>query len=332
MARTAVIPPIFVICGDEPHQKTIALTQALDGLLPPEVDRSLALSEYDGSRSADQGGPSLAAVFEDLATLPFLAPRRVVLIREADAFVTAHRERLETYLSRPAPTGTLILECRSFPKTTRLYKAALAAGGQVAERKKLSGRGLVDFVLAEAAARQKRIEPAAAAHLIDLVGADTGTLAGEIDKLALYAAERGTIGDADVSALVGQSREEKIFAALDAAAAGRLADALGTWHQVLATDPGAAFKVLGGVAFKVRQWLAAQRMLAEGASVAEIAPKVMMWHRERELETLLRRLPAAFLRRMLAAIADLDSQAKSGARSIETGVELMLLRLGALAR
>jgi hypothetical protein len=66
--------------------------------------------------------------------------------------------------------------------------------------------------------------------------------------------------------------------------------------------------------------------------VAEIAPKVMMWHRERELETLLRRLPAAFLRRMLAAIADLDSQAKSGARSIETGVELMLLRLGALAR
>ena len=290
------------------------------------------MSEYDATRPVEQGGPSLAAVFEDLATLPFLSPRRVVLIRDADPFVTAHRERLEGYLAKPAPTGTLILECRSFPKTTRLYKAVLAAAGQITERKKLTGRGLVEFVLAEAGARNMRIAPAAAARLIDLVGNDTGTLAGEIEKLTLYAAERGSIDDKDVSALVGQSREEKIFAALDAAASGQLANALGIWRQVLATDPGAVFKVLGGVAFKLRQWLAAQRLLADGASISEIAPKVMMWHRERELETLLRRLPATFLRRMLAAIADLDSQAKSGARSIETGVELMLLRLGAPAR
>ena len=33
MARTPVIPPVIVVCGDEPHQKTLALTQALDGVL-----------------------------------------------------------------------------------------------------------------------------------------------------------------------------------------------------------------------------------------------------------------------------------------------------------
>lgn len=299
--------------------------------MPPQVERSLALTSYDGSRTADQGGPSLAVIFEDLATLPFLADRRVVLIREADAFVTAHREKLETYLTRPAPTGTLVLECRSFPKTTRLSKAATAAGGQLTECKKLVGRALVDFVTEEAQTQGKRIDPAAAARLIDMVGQDTGILATEVEKLALYAADRPNLTESDVTDLVGQSREEKIFAVMDAAASGRLTDALYLWHQVLATDPEAVYKALGGIAFKVRQWLSAHHLLADGNSVSEIAPRVMMWGRQRDLEALLRRLSPALLRRLLAALANLDSQAKSGTRSIETGIELMLVRLASPA-
>ena len=195
------------------------------------------------------------------------------------------------------------------------------------ECKKLTGRALTDFVLGAARERGKRLDDGAAAHLIDLVGQDTGMLAGEIEKLSLYAGDRQTLTDHDVSELVGQSREEKIFAVMDAAATGRLSDALRLWHQVLATDPEAAYKVLGGMTFKVRQWLIAHRLLADGSSVSEIAPRVMMWGRHQDLETLLRRLPATLLRRLLAALAQLDSEAKSGARSIETGVELVLVRL-----
>lgn len=269
-------------------------------------------------------------MLEDLATLPFLSPRRVVVIRDADAFVTAHRERLEVYLEHPAPTGTLVLTCRSFPRTTRLSKAALAVDGRVIECKSLGGRALVDFAVSEARARGKRMEPATAARLISLVGNDAGLLAGEIDKLALYAGERATLTENDINELVGQSREEKIFAAMDAAALGRLRDALQLWHQVLATDPESVFKVIGGMAWKTRQWLNAQRLAAAGASAAEIAPRVGMWGREHDLQLLLRRLSAATLRRLLAAIAELDSQAKLGVRSIETGVELTLTRLASI--
>ncbi len=285
--------------------------------------------EYDGQRPADQGGPSLASVLDDLATLPFLAPRRVILVREADSFITAHREKLEKYLGRPAPTGTLILEPRAFPKTTRLYKAAVGVGGLVIECKKLGARALLEFVAAEAAKQGKHLAPPVADQLVSLIGPDTGLLASEIEKLSLYAGERSTINEQDVAELVGQTREEKVFAALDAAAAGRLPDALRLWEQVLATDPGAAFKAIGGIAYRVRQWLTAQRLLAEGLGISEIAPKVLMWGREQELRALLKRLSPTLLRRFLAAIADLDSQAKSGVRSIETGVELLLARLAA---
>lgn len=332
MPQRPANPALVVIYGDDTHQKSTALIAALNKLLPPGVDRSLALTEYDGARDPDDGGPVLSAVLEDLGTLPFLADRRVVLIRDADEFITAHRARLEQYVAKPAPTGTLVLECRSFPRTTRLAKAALAAGGQLTECRKLVGRAAVDFVLAQAGAQGLRIEPAAAARLVDLVGLEAGLLISEIEKLCLYAAGRKAITDEDVSALVGQSREEKIFAVMDAAAAGRLPDALRLWHDVLATDRGAVFKVLGGMAYKIRQWLAAHRAVAGGATLSEVAPRLKMWRRERELATLLRRLPAALLRRFLAAIGNLDSQAKSGARSIETGVELMLVRLAAPAR
>lgn len=328
-ART--VPPIVVIFGDEEFQKSRALQGALSALLPAEVDRGMALCEYDGGRPEDQGGPGFASVMDDLATLPFLADRRVVVIREADKFITAHRERLEKYAVSPSPTGTLIVLCRSFPKTTRLHKAAVASGGQVVECKKLTARGLIDFVIGEARARGKRMDYGVASRLVELIGQDQGMLAGEVEKLCLYALERPAIAADDVSDLVGMTREEKIFAVMDAAATGQLPDALRLWHQVVATDVAAVYKALGGMAYVVRRWLAAHQMARDGLPIRTIAPKVMMWGRDRELDTILRRLSPPRLKQILATIAELDSQAKVGARSIDTGVEALLAKVAAPA-
>lgn len=323
--KTPTPPPIAVIYGDEEYRKAEVLVGLLNRLLPPEVDRAMALSEFDGSQSEEQGGPVLATVMDDLLTLPFLADRRVVVIREADKFITAHREKLERYAASPSPTGVLVMTCRSFPKTTRLSKAVAAVGGQLVECKKLTTRGLIDFVTAEAGNRGKRADYAVAARLVELIGQDQGLLAGEVEKLCLYIGSRQAVTIDDVSDLVGQTREEKIFAVMDAAAAGDLARALQLWNQVVATDPAAVYKALGGIAFKVRNWLTAHEMASQRVPLRSIAPKVMMWGRERELEALLHRLTPTRLKRILADIARLDSQAKTGSRSIETGVEALLI-------
>lgn len=325
-------PPICVLYGEEDHLKAAALTAMLDELLPPGVDRSLALSVYEGGRPPDQGGPMINNVLEELATLPFLADRRVVLIRDADAVIAmaVWRERLEAYLEKPARTGTLILECRSFPKNLRLHKAA-AAAGRVQEFKRLYGENLVSFANDQARDRGHRLERAAAARLIELAGPDTGMIDAEVEKLCLYTGERTTITEADVVALVGQSREEKIFACADAAALGRLPQALRMWEQVLETDPEAVFRAVGGLAYVLRRWLAAHLAVAAGQSLRSLAPQMMMYGRERELEQILRRLPPRRLRGLLAALAELDAQAKSGARTIERGIELLLARLAAAA-
>jgi DNA polymerase-3 subunit delta len=324
-ARKPVSAPIVVVYGDEAFQKTEALRQQVDALLPPEVDRALALSECDGSRSDDQGGPSLAGVMDDLLTLPFLSDRRVVVIRDADRFISAHRDRLENYLKSPSPTGTLVLECRSFPSSTRLSKASSAAGGRLIECKKLKHPALVNFVNAQARLRGKRIDPSAANRLVARIGEDQAALANEVEKLDLYSAERDRIVDSDVDALVVLSREEKIFAVMDAAAGGDLPEAFGLWRQVLQTDPAAAFRAVGGIAFVLRRWIAAHQMRDEGMPIRSIAPKVMMWGREKLLESLLKRLSGGLLRQLLADLATLDTKAKLGLRSIDSGVQALLL-------
>lgn len=332
MQRAATqTPPIAVFFGDEEFQKSQALGRLLDTLLPPDVDRGMALCEYDGAKAENQGGPSLASVMDDLATLPFLADRRVVVIRDADKFITAHREKLEKYLKSPAPTGVLVLCCRGFPKNTKLYKAAAAIRGQLIECKKLTTRGLIDFVITEARVRNKRIDYTVATRLVELIGQDQGLLVGEVEKLCLYAYDRPAITANDVADLVGLTREEKIFAVMDAAATGQLPLALQLWYQVVATDVDAIYKALGGMSYKVRAWLTAHQMAADGMPSRVIAPKVGMWNRERELGTVLRRLPPTRLKRILATIAQLDSQAKVGARSIDTGIEAVLTEMAAPA-
>ncbi|TWT40286.1 DNA polymerase III subunit delta [Phycisphaerae bacterium RAS1] len=325
------MPPVIVVFGDEPYQKALALRAALDELLPPEVDRAMALGEYDGAAAGGEeaGGPAYATVMDDLATLPFLTDRRVVVIREADRFVSAHRERLERYVEKPFSTGCLILDCRSFPKTTRLYKA-VAAAGRVVECKKLSGRALVDFAMGEARARGKRLDSGTAAQIVDLIGQEQAIVAMEIEKLALFVGPRAEITSDDVGLLVGQTREERIFAVMDAAGAGRTAETLKLWHQTLATDSAAVYRAIGGMAFVVRKWLTAHRMIAAGAGVAEVAPKVMMWGRERELETILRRVPARRAAGTLAALAGVDAAAKSGLRSLENGIEGVLVGVSSI--
>lgn len=325
----AAKPPIVVIYGDEEFQKHSALNEAVDEALPAGSDRGMSIAEYDADRRGDSDGLAFATVADDLGTLPFLAERRIVIIRNADAFITAHREKLEAYAARPSPTATLILCCRTFPATTRLSKAVAAGGGRIVECKKLKGQALVAFVQECAAGQRKKLDHPLAAKIVDLVGADQGALANEIDKLAIYTADRPTITATDISELVGQSREEIVFAALDTAAAGRLPQALAMWSQTLESDKAAAFKAVAGVAYKLRSLVTAHEMRAAGEDAGKVAAKVGLWGRVPEAQALLKRITSSRAKRLLAALAELDAQSKVGERSIEHGIEALLVELAA---
>jgi hypothetical protein len=159
-----------------------------------------------------------AAIVDELSTLPFLCPRRLVVIEDADKFVSEARPKLEKYVTAPAATGTLVLVVKTWTTSTRLAKLVPAAA--TVECRAMAAAKLPDWCVRRAkAAHGKAINLPAAQLLVDLVGGDMGLLDQELAKLAAYAADAKEIGRADVDRCVGRSRTEEVWKIFDAIAA-----------------------------------------------------------------------------------------------------------------
>lgn len=204
--------PVYALFGDDPFLKAEARQVILARLVGD--DDSPALSRFAGDSAA------LADVLDELRTLPFLAPRRIVVVEAADTFVTAHRRELEAYVESPAATGVLVLELRLWAGNTKLAKLVDKVGAAL-ECKAPAERDLARLLQKLAEVRhQTRLDPEAARLLVELVGNELGVLNAEIDKLATAVTAKRRIEPPDVARNVRAGRVETIWNALDAATTG----------------------------------------------------------------------------------------------------------------
>src|SRR5437762_420450 len=91
--------PVYVVYGDEEFLRRQVIV-ALRRLVLGDDPDSMGLSTHPGDTAV------YADVHDELETLPFLSPRRLVIIENADPFVTQSRAALEKYLTKPSATGT----------------------------------------------------------------------------------------------------------------------------------------------------------------------------------------------------------------------------------
>lgn len=313
-------PVIYVACGPELFLKQEAVRDITARVLG-NADRALAMSEYDGASA----GLVLADVLDDVRTLPFLAEKRLVVVKDADAFITRYRSDLEEYLDDPSPNGVLLLECKSFPATTRLYKRAQTLG-EIVKCEAIKSRAIPAWLADRGRnVHGVQIESRATSLLQDLVGDDLGMLDGELEKLALYVGDRKRVMVADVEALVGQHREEKVWDILSAIAAGNESRAMGLWEEVWQTDRAAPARAVAGIAFTVRRLLAAKRAQIGGASISELARMLMRWNDEAGVRTELAAFTVAQIEEMLCHLLDADVAAKTGGASVQSSIEAFIV-------
>src|SRR3954467_14349824 len=105
--------PLFALVGAETFLRRQSLEKLTADLLVG-ADPAFALSSYEGESA------NWSTVKSELDTLPFLSPRRVVVIEQADPFVTDNRGALEKYAGDTEARGTLILEVKSWSSATKL--------------------------------------------------------------------------------------------------------------------------------------------------------------------------------------------------------------------
>jgi DNA polymerase-3 subunit delta len=225
LARAQEFPPrpICVLFGDEPFLKAAALESLRNAVLGGD-DAEFCFRSFEG----DDVQPR--TLFDELATVAlFGGGRRMVVVNEADTFVSRYRPELEDYAAAPKRTGVLVIEVDTWPATTRLFKQLAETGLQIDCH--VPGE---DEVLAWIRERSQRVyqvsfAAGAAERLLEIVGPQMGRLDQETAKLSLLVApptESGSKGKSSgitaqlVEQAVGGWRAKTAWEMIDAAAAG----------------------------------------------------------------------------------------------------------------
>jgi DNA polymerase-3 subunit delta len=309
------------IFGSDSFLRLQALNEVIEGVLGQDR-QSMALAEFDG-RSAE-----LAEVLDECRTPSLLAPTRLVCVRQADEFVTAHRGALEKYLQSPSPTGVLVLVCERWGAGTRLYKLVAKIGRNIPCNPPKRRSELVSWITSHGSrAHHCQVQNAAAYRLADLVGDEMGVLDTELAKLATFVSPRSTIRIADVESLVGASRVEKVFGITEAIARRDAPAALALWDQVLATDRAAPYRSVGGLAYGFRKLIEAKRLVAQGLPVAQAGRQANIWTDPAGLKRQLDRFSLGQWREHLVQLLRIDTGYKSGRGTVRSSVEKLIVEL-----
>lgn len=309
-------PPCIVIFGTESFLVRKATAEAIDQVFPQGVP-DMGISEFDVSQVV------LADVLDELRTLPFLSERRLVMIRDAEAFISKNRENLEKYLAAPSPTGVLLMICKTFDARTKLYKAVQKVGRAV-KCKPLYPKQVAMWIVDRARdGYRKRMDRSAASRLHDLVGGSLSTLDAELDKLSIFVGEKPDIQLGDIEALVGHNRDEKVFGIVDAMASGQTGRALELWHQVWATDRVAEGRAIGGLAYSLRRLLEARTAAEAGVPLEKLARQ--LWTEPDVLAKRFRNCQVCDIENQLMDLLDVDLRAKTGRTNVRDAVEKFIV-------
>ncbi len=248
--------PLYVLFGTDAYlrrQKRQEIVRRFAG----GAETAFVVTHFDASAE-------LSEVLDELRTAPFLAPRRLVVVHEADEFVGTHRQRLEKYFSSPSQTGSLMLLVDAWPANTRLAGLARRIG-EVIDCSSPHESKLPRWISEAADARGKRIARDASALLMQWIGPDLARLDSELEKLSLYVGARASITLEDVSRAVAATAGPAPFALINAIRAGDAGEALAVLNLML-TRRGEEFRLLGLLGWYLRQRRAGPRRAWAGRS------------------------------------------------------------------
>jgi DNA polymerase-3 subunit delta len=325
--------PVCVLFGDEAFLKHQTLSSLRKQVLSGD-DGEFSYRSFIGEEIEDP-----RAVFDELSTVAlFGGGQRLVVVNDADPFVTKNRATLEAYVANPKPTGILVLEVKTLPSNTKLYKAVAEKGLPIDCGTPSPGEVLKWMRIWAEKEHRAKFATGAAERLFEIIGPQMGRIDQEIAKLALLAGEAAITLEL-VTANVGGWQVREIWDMIGAAAAGNAGAALVMLDRLVAAGEQPV-GLLAMLASKLRPLAAATRAFeqAEAAgrrislrqAVTESSAKVwpqMLDEAERNMKQLGRERTGQIYRWLLEAdLAIKGTKSKgNGPRMV---LEELIVRLG----
>jgi len=318
------VAPAYLLLGEEVLLREEFLSRLLSTLLPPGME-TLNLEILSGGETAS------ADLATRCRTVPAFAPRRVVVLKEADRLRSEVWDAMLAYLDAPSPTTCLVCVADKLEHGHRGLKRIEEVGKvlRFALPRDAEGREQQCQQWMRQRARQqgKSLTPEAERLLLTLQGPDLLRLSQEVDKLCLFVGERQQIDPEAVEALVGHGRVRGIFELTAAVSRRDLNEALSCLRHLLerGEEP---LGMLGMLARQLRLLVRAKELLAQSSPPAEIS-RLLGVPRPFVSEILeaanISSLPR--LEQGLARLLDLDRRLKSSGGGQRLFLELAVIDL-----
>ncbi len=247
---------------------------------------------------------------------------------------TGARDLILRYAESPCETSVLVLACETWLKTTRLHKF-LEKQGAILWCLPPREEDLPHWLATRCqSAYGKKLEPAAAACMVDLVGPDLARLDSELDKLALYALNLPAITPSMVEKLVGFQHERQVWGLIDALAENDAPRALARHEELWRMDASIRFTLVGAIFFWLGQALRARELLDRRLSDAQIIRELHLWPAARATRTLAlaRRWGLAGCRRVSGALLAADLAAKTSVGDSKRNMERFIVEICGIPR
>jgi DNA polymerase-3 subunit delta len=312
------LQPLYVIHGDQDFLRRLVLQAIRRVVLGPDDD-GFSFAVHAGDKA------TFAAVMDELQTVPFFGERRLIVVENADPFVTRYRPALEKAVADLPERGVLVLDVKLWPTNTRLAKLVDSAATLVCKGPSKMQQWCVQWAKTHLG---KPIAQPAAEMLVELVGAEMGVLDQELSKLAIYVGDRQCIDTDDVDKLVGRSRLESTWKIFDAIGAGQSAAALTLLDRLLdqGEDP---MRILGAFSWQLRLLAQAGRLAMLGAPLVVALQELgVPPFRIKGAEQQLRHLGRERAMQLYDWLLEVDQGVKGGSQLPErTQLERLVVRL-----
>lgn len=312
--------PFYLLHGEEDYERDETSAWLVEKLAP-EAAREFNLEVFH----ADQF--SLERFLDLYYSYPMLAGHRLVVIKGCHQLTADHCRSLEVVVDKPAQT-TIMVAIGAKVDLRRRFFQQLAKKGRAAEFRPPFDNQLPQWILRHAGQRGLKLEGDAVERLRQTVGPKLRDLAGEIEKLVLFAGQGAKVTGELVDRVVGGQTQGDIFALTHAIGMGQHARA-GLLLRSLLEGGEESGRVLWMIQRHFQLLLKAQEWTRQRLPKEELAGKlgISSFFLDRYLEQARGWRPAQLWEGM-GVLLWADDQLKSKAhRQQEALLELLVWRL-----
>ena len=219
--------PLYLLEGDDlqsRHDLAIEFANVVDEGLQAFNVQSFYANEATNASGRDQ---LIGSLISNARTLPMMAPRRVIVVHEADRLLAPKRgkdddagvggaeapkkgkraastpaEELEAYIEQPEPMTTLVFVSGPLDANRRVVKLLRKHADVVDCGSLANEREAAIWITKRLEKDELSIDPKAISMLVKMTGLSLGRIRPEVEKLILYAAGESAITVQHVKDLV----------------------------------------------------------------------------------------------------------------------------------